>query len=173
MIMLLLVMQTLKTDLENNIHDGLWTWVFQKVTNNKKQFQRLPDSENSNQKVSETETLKSSMPCKWQMHEGLPAFYQKKVMAVVKPKIHVDMQLFPMTGVLVMLLSFAASEGHVDALPSAGARDPATELSALFVRDFPRVHLPGCRTHTSNTGYFNWKEKQGYKVVERRLTVGF
>ncbi|KAL6036781.1 hypothetical protein STEG23_035083, partial [Scotinomys teguina] len=41
------------------------------------------------------------------------------------------------------------------ALPGAGARDPATKLSALFVRDFPRVYLPDCRTHTSNTGYFN------------------
>ncbi|KAL6083493.1 hypothetical protein STEG23_031621 [Scotinomys teguina] len=42
------------------------------------------------------------------------------------------------------------------ALPGAGAQDPATELSALFVRDFPRVHLPGCRTLTSNTGCFDW-----------------
>ncbi|KAL6050901.1 hypothetical protein STEG23_019418, partial [Scotinomys teguina] len=41
------------------------------------------------------------------------------------------------------------------ALPGAGARDPATKLGALFVRDFPRVYLPDCRTHTSNTGYFN------------------
>ncbi|KAL6077993.1 hypothetical protein STEG23_008089 [Scotinomys teguina] len=41
------------------------------------------------------------------------------------------------------------------ALPGAGARDPATKLGALFVRDFPQVYLPDCRTHTSNTGYFN------------------
>ncbi|KAL6031790.1 hypothetical protein STEG23_024106, partial [Scotinomys teguina] len=44
---------------------------------------------------------------------------------------------------------------HTTALPGAGARDPATKLGALFVRDFPRVYLPDCRTHTSNTGYFN------------------
>ncbi|KAL6045171.1 hypothetical protein STEG23_013862 [Scotinomys teguina] len=38
----------------NNVHDGLWTWQFQKAT--KKQFQRLPASENNIQKLSETET---------------------------------------------------------------------------------------------------------------------
>ncbi|KAL6049898.1 hypothetical protein STEG23_019453, partial [Scotinomys teguina] len=65
-------------DLESNVHDELWTWQFWKSTNNKKQFQRQPTSENSSQKVSEAETLKASMPCRWQMHEGLQAFYQKK-----------------------------------------------------------------------------------------------
>ncbi|KAL6074929.1 hypothetical protein STEG23_032616, partial [Scotinomys teguina] len=52
-----------------------------KATNNKRQFQRLSASENSNQKVSEVETLKASTPCRWQIHEALPAFYQKKAMA--------------------------------------------------------------------------------------------
>lgn len=35
---------------------------------------------------------------------------------VIKPKVHVDMKFFflPLTRVLVMSLSFAASGGHVD-----------------------------------------------------------
>ncbi|KAL6072044.1 hypothetical protein STEG23_002952, partial [Scotinomys teguina] len=51
--------------------------------------------------------------------------------------------------------SMMIPHGLRTALPGAGARDPATKLGALFVRDFPRVYLPGCQTHTSNTGYFN------------------
>ncbi|KAL6091655.1 hypothetical protein STEG23_022261, partial [Scotinomys teguina] len=39
-------------------------------------------------------------------------------------------------------------------------RYPATEISALSARDFPRVHLSGCRTHASNTGCFDWHHSQ-------------
>ncbi|KAL6041954.1 hypothetical protein STEG23_010455, partial [Scotinomys teguina] len=52
-------------------------------------------------------------------------------------------------------LAFTPTSGSRTALPGAGARDPATKLGALFVRDFPRVYLLDCQTHTSNTGYFN------------------
>ncbi|KAL6086315.1 hypothetical protein STEG23_009723 [Scotinomys teguina] len=55
------------------------------------------------------------------------------------------------------------------ALPGAGARDPATELSALSARDFPRVHLPGCRTHTSNTGYFNCKYTKLGSALDKNI----
>ncbi|KAL6081505.1 hypothetical protein STEG23_003216 [Scotinomys teguina] len=52
-----------------------------------------------------------------------------------------------------------------------GRPDPETELSALSARDFPRVHLPGCRTHTSNTGYFNWDDGMDLVLPHRAVAM--